>query len=169
MKILVAYASKYHSTAEIAEEIGKTLQQIEGFEVDVREVSTVKGLSQYRAVVLGSAVYMGQWQPAAIQFMTAYETELVQLPVWLFSSGPTGEGDGTETWKFPDALRPLATRIAPRDIAVFSGKLDPKNLQFGERTVVNALHTPTGDFRDWDAIRGWVNNHIVESLQLLRN
>src|SRR5215510_2394587 len=92
VKVLVAYASKHHSTAEIAEEIGKIIRYTDGLEVDVREVSTVTDLSPYGAVVLGSAVYMGQWQPAAAEFLKVHERELAQRPVWLFSSGPTGKG-----------------------------------------------------------------------------
>ena len=116
-RILVAYASKYHATAEIAEEIGKTLRQTAGLEVVVRDVSTVTHLSPYDAVVLGSAVYIGQWQESAAQFLKTHERELAQRPVWLFSSGPTGEGDPKEMlkgWEFPDALLPVAHGVVGR-------------------------------------------------------
>jgi menaquinone-dependent protoporphyrinogen oxidase len=165
-RILVAYASRYHATAEIAEEIGKTLRKTSGLEVVVRDVSTVSDLSPFEGVVLGSAVYIGQWQQSAVDFLKNFETELAQRPVWLFSSGPTGDGDPKELmkgWEFPDALKPNAERIAPREMVVFHGKLIPQQLHFGERMIIKAMHPPTGDFRDWDAIRAWAN-HIAESL-----
>jgi menaquinone-dependent protoporphyrinogen oxidase len=166
-RVLVAYASKYQATAEIAEEIGKTLRKTPGLEVAVHDTSTITDLSPYDAVVLGSAVYMGQWQPSAADFLKTFEKGLSQRPVWLFSSGPTGEGDPKETlrgWEFPDTLKPIADRIAPREIVLFHGKLVPQKLHFGERLIIKAMHPPVGDFRDWDAIRAWAN-HIAESLK----
>jgi menaquinone-dependent protoporphyrinogen oxidase len=46
-KILVAYASRAGSTAEIAEAIGKTIAN-HGIEVDVCRMDTVTNLTQYR-------------------------------------------------------------------------------------------------------------------------
>jgi menaquinone-dependent protoporphyrinogen oxidase len=166
-RILVAYASKYHATAEIAEEIGKTLRQTQGLEVIVRDVSTVTDVTVYDAVVLGSAVYIGQWQESAAEFLKTHEKELARRPVWLFSSGPTGEDDPKVTlkgWEFPEALLPVADRIAPREKIVFHGKLDTQHLHFGERLIIKAVHAPLGDFRNWDAIRIWANE-IAQALQ----
>ena len=59
--VLVAYASKYGATKEIAEKIGEVLQDA-GCSVDVHSVSDVKDLSGYQAVVLGSAAYIGGWR-----------------------------------------------------------------------------------------------------------
>ncbi|TAL26416.1 MAG: flavodoxin, partial [Nitrospirae bacterium] len=54
-KILVAYATKYGATAEIAEKIGQVLRDA-GFSVDVMIVHSIKDFDSYDAVVLGSAV-----------------------------------------------------------------------------------------------------------------
>jgi menaquinone-dependent protoporphyrinogen oxidase len=56
MKVLVAYASKRGSTAEIAEAVAKTLGEA-GLEVDCHESNDVSDVSPDDAVVLGSAVY----------------------------------------------------------------------------------------------------------------
>ena len=167
IRVLVAYASKYHATAEIAEEIGKVLRQTPELNVVVKDVSAVTAVDTYQAVVLGSAVYVGQWQDSAADFLKMYEKELAKRPVWLFSSGPTGDTDPKDmykSWVFPEALAPVAERIAPREIVVFHGKLDMQKLHFGERLIVNAMHAPKGDFRNWDAIRDWAY-HIAEALQ----
>ncbi len=173
VRVLVAYATKYRSTAEIADEIGKTLQTTEGLEVDVREVSTVTDLKPYQAVVLGSAVYVGQWQPEAVDFLVVYEADLARLPVWLFSSGPTGEGapqDLTHGWTFPLALRPVVERIAPQGIVLFHGNVkaesldDPENLNWGQRFVLKVVHPPVGDFRDWMMIDDWAAS-IAQALK----
>jgi menaquinone-dependent protoporphyrinogen oxidase len=162
-KVLVAYATKYGATAEIAAGIGDALAEA-GIDVDTLPVEDVAGLETYSAVVLGSAVYAGQWRKDAAQFLEAHESELAEMPVWIFSSGPTGEGDPVELmdgWRFPEDLQPIADRIQPRDIAFFHGVLDPEKLTFGERMIVKALKAPTGDFRDWDAIERWANSITV--------
>lgn len=172
-KILVAYASKYHSTAEIAEEIGRVLRHVPGFSVVVQEVSSVGDIDGYEAVVLGSAVYTGQWQPEAAEFLRQHEPELAQRPVWLFSSGPTGSRsvkELTHGWTLPEGLRPIAKRIAPRDIAVFHGEIkpeslnDPASLSWGQRLILKTIHPPIGDFRDWNMIWSWAHK-IAESLR----
>jgi menaquinone-dependent protoporphyrinogen oxidase len=120
IRVLVAYATKYGATAEIAEKIGQELRQA-GLQTDVLPADRVSDLFPYKAVVLGSAVYMGQWQKKAATFLRAKEKALVERPVWLFSSGPTGEGDPVQLmkgWRFPTALQPIADRIHARDIAV---------------------------------------------------
>jgi menaquinone-dependent protoporphyrinogen oxidase len=91
-------------------------------------------------------------------FLETNEKELSERPVWLFSSGPTGEGDLEELlkgWHFPEALQPIADRIQPRGITVFHGALDPKKLNFIERWMIRNVKAPIGDFRDWDAITSW--------------
>jgi menaquinone-dependent protoporphyrinogen oxidase len=167
INILVTYASKHNSTAEIAKAIGEVLQQANVSTVDIVPVENVEDIADYDAVILGSAVYAGQWQSNAANFLKKHEAELAQLPVWLFSSGPIGEGnpqDLLKGWKFPEALQPIASRIKPHDIALFHGNLDPTTLNPIERIVVKGVKAPTGDFRDWDVIRGWAYN-IVQTLQ----
>ncbi len=156
-KVLVAYATKYGATAEIAEKIGATLRQA-GLQADVQRVDRVGDVAAYGAVVLGSAVYIGRWVKAAAKFLEANAETLAGRPVWLFSSGPTGQGDPIQLmkgWRFPEALQPLADRIGPRDVAVFHGAIDVKKLNFIERLLVKGIKAPTGDFRDWDAITAW--------------
>ncbi|MGC8838333.1 MAG: flavodoxin domain-containing protein [Anaerolineae bacterium] len=157
VRVLVAYATKYGATAEIAEKIGATLREA-GLQAEVLPVDQVGDLTPYQAVVLGSAVYAGQWRREAAAFLKAHEEALAQRPVWLFSSGPLGEGDPVQLmkgWRFPEALQPIADRIAPRDIAFFHGALDPDKLSLGERLLLRALKAPAGDYRDWEAIAAW--------------
>jgi menaquinone-dependent protoporphyrinogen oxidase len=156
--VLVTYASKHNSTAEIADTIGAVLQKLGVREVDIRPVDLVEDLTPYSIVVLGSAVYAGQWQSSAANFLKRHEQELTQRMVWLFSSGPTGKGDPStlmKDWKFPQALEPVIARIQPQGIALFHGKLAPADLTYLERLLVKGIHAPIGDYRDWDMIRDW--------------
>jgi len=156
-QVLVAYATKYGATAEIAERIGEVLREA-GLATDVLPADRVGDVRPYEAVVLGSAVYIGRWQKPAVNFLKTNEEALAERPVWLFSSGPTGEGDPvelTQGWGFPKGLQPIADRIQPRDIAVFHGNVDPEKLNFIERWMIKNVKAPSGDFRDWEAIASW--------------
>ena len=156
-QVLVAYATKYGATAEIAEKIGQVLRQA-GLRADVLPAQRAKDPSSYQAIVLGSAVYIGQWRKEAATFLGANEKALSERPVWLFSSGPTGEGDPvqlTKGWRLPKAQQSIADRIRPRDIAVFHGALDPKKMNLIEKWMIKNVKAPVGDFRDWDAIDAW--------------
>jgi menaquinone-dependent protoporphyrinogen oxidase len=165
-KVLVTYATKHGATAEIAEKIGQTLRDA-GLQADVLPANRIRDLTPYKAVVLGSAVYIGGWRKEAANFLRANEQALAERPVWLFSSGPTGEGDPVELaqgWRFPKALQPIADQIKPRDTAIFGGALDPKKLNFIEKWMVNNVKAPLGDFRDWDAITSWAKG-IADTLK----
>jgi len=156
-KVLVTYASKYGATAEIAEKIGEVLSGA-GLVTEVLPVKQVSGLSEYNAVILGSAVYVGLWRKEAVKFLEANEKALAERPVWLFSSGPTGEGDPVELlqgWQFPKGQQEIADRIQPRDITVFHGNVDTSKLNFLHKWMIGKVEAPVGDFRDWEAITSW--------------
>jgi menaquinone-dependent protoporphyrinogen oxidase len=161
--VLVAYASKYGSTKEIAEKIGRVLTEA-GFAVDVLAADRVADVGSYQAVVLGSAVYIGSWRRAAARFLKDNEKALAERPLWLFSSGPTGRGDPVELtkgWRFPKSLQPVADRIRPVESVLFQGAVDDRNLGFFARWAIKNVKAPIGDFRDWNAISAWAGNIAV--------
>ncbi|MGB2895248.1 MAG: flavodoxin domain-containing protein [Anaerolineales bacterium] len=156
-RVLLAYATKYGATEEIAEKIGQVMLQA-GLQTDVLPVDRVGDLAPYKAIILGSAVYVGQWRKEAVAFLDANEKAMAKLPVWFFSSGPTGTGDPVQLmqgWLFPEAQQPIAERIQPRDIAFFHGVLDIEKLSLAEKLLIKGIKAPVGDFRDWDAITSW--------------
>ncbi len=161
MRVLIAAASKHQATTEIAAAIGRELSEA-GIEVEVTTPARVQSVEGFDAVILGSAVYMGRWQPSAVTFAERCAEALRQRPVWLFSSGPIGspqakpEGDPLE-------IGELARQIGAREHRIFAGRLDPRRLGFGEKAVVAAVGVPHGDFRDWDEIAAWAR-HIARQL-----
>jgi menaquinone-dependent protoporphyrinogen oxidase len=152
MRVLVAVASRHGSTREIALAIAGELRAA-GVEPEMREVETIGSLDGYDAAIVGSAVYVGQWMAEAKQFVARYAEQLATIPVWLFSSGPIGD----EPWPpgDPSGVAETARSIGAREHVVFTGKLDSHTLGFAERLVARAVHAPTGDFRDWEAISAW--------------
>ncbi len=163
-QVLVAYATKYGATAEIAERIGQVLREA-GVPTDVQPAGRVRDLSPYRAVVLGSAVYMFRWRKDAARLLKRLDAEKVRRPAWLFSSGPTSETD-TEAFleglKLPKGLQPVADRIQPRDVAVFRGALNLEKMNPLERWMMSRMKAPSGDYRDWDGIEAWARSIAQE-------
>jgi len=164
-KVLVTYGTKNGATAEIAEKISEMLRE-QGLDVDVKNAKKTADVGGYSAVILGSAVYIGQWRKPAVKFLKANEEALTGKPVWLFSSGPTGKGDPVELvkgWVLPEKLKPIAERIGVRDMAVFHGASDESKLNALERFALDKIGAPSGDFRDWDAISDWAKG-VAETL-----
>lgn len=164
--VLVAYATKHGATLGIATAIAEELRK-SGLDIEIQPLAQVNETSPYAAVVLGSAMYMGQWRPEAVRFLETHVTDLAKMPVWVFSSGPTGEGDPVELLKgvrVPEKVQPLIDQIKPRQVTVFHGELDPEELGLGERLIIKGVKAPTGDFRDWASITAWASS-IAEALQ----
>ena len=163
MRVLVTAASKYGSTAGIAEAIGRRLEEHE-LQVDVVPVEEIDDLTGYGAIVLGSGVYAGRWLKAARRLVDEHEHDFELTPTWLFSSGPIGEPPKPEG----DAavkLDAIVRRTAARDHRIFAGKLDRERLTFPDRAIVTAVRSPEGDFRDWPAISAWADE-IAKALVL---
>jgi menaquinone-dependent protoporphyrinogen oxidase len=166
--VLIAYATKYGATAEIAEKIGEVLRK-QGVSVEVLRADRVTDVTSYAAVVLGSAVYMGKWRNEAAKLLERNEQQLARLPVWLFSSGPTGDGEPSallQGWRFPQEQQATADRIKPRDSALFHGKLDRQNLNILEKFAIKTVGSPVGDFRDWQMISKWAGT-IANAIKAL--
>lgn len=171
MAVLVAYASKYGSTREIAERIAEKLRAA-GQDVEVQPVKSAGDLTGYDAFVIGSAVYMGSWQKEATEFVRRNQAILVARPVWLFSSGPLGtattdaQGRDLREAAEPKEIAELREAIKPRDHRVFFGKLDPRKLGFSHRLIrsmpAGRALLPEGDFRDWAEIEVWAERIAAE-------
>lgn len=159
---LVTAASRHGATYEIAEAIGRVLEQ-RGLEVAVRPAEDVDGVAGYDAVVVGSAVYAGHWLEPARRLVEAHRDELRRVPTWLFSSGPIGDPPRPDDAHAVD-VAVLVDAASARDHRIFAGRLDRHRLGFGERAVVFAFRAADGDFRDWDAVGAWAGR-IADELQ----
>lgn len=166
MEILVCHASKHGATAEIAGHIAKCLQE-QGIGAECKPVGEVKDISEYHGIILGSAVYFGQWRKEAMKFLKLHQQKLIRKHVWLFSSGPTGIGDPAkllEGWKLPKSILPMVEKIRPIDTMIFHGTINKRSLNIIEKWVINKVKSPVGDFRQWESIDGW-SNQIARQLE----
>ena len=168
MKVLVSAASKHGATAEVAEEIGKTLREalrdrnVGGNDVvvEVCPPEEESSIDDYKAVVLGSAVYAGHWLEPTRDLAERYAEALAKTPTWLFSVGPIGDPPKPE--ENPVDVAPILEATKAGNHRIFAGKLDKSALGFAEKAIVLALRAPEGDFRDWEAVRAWANEIAAE-------
>jgi menaquinone-dependent protoporphyrinogen oxidase len=154
-KILVAYASKAGSTGEVAEAIGQVLNA-KGMAADVLQVKHVTDLSGYQAFVIGSAIRMGRWLPEAVQFVEKNRVVLGRVPTAYFLVSGFLREDTPEmrsqVLAFVDPVRKI---LEPKSIGLFAGKMDYSKISWLDRTIAQAVRSVEGDWRNWDAIRGW--------------
>jgi len=155
MKVLVAYASKRGSTAEIAAAVAEAIRAA-GLEADCVESGEVKALEPYDAVVIGSAVYAKRWRGEARHFLRKHSKELAALPFWIFSSGPVGDPEeDNESWMEPRKVVARAEELGARGHVVFGGAMPKEPQGFVEKAMVRNTPEELRDRRDWDEIRAW--------------
>lgn len=167
--ILIAYASKYGSTQEVAESIGVTLRE-QGFDVDVMPMNHVRDLDAREAAVLGTPIYMGRLHGDASAFLTEHMDALASLPVEVFALGPVNS-NGDEVRGSREQLEAELARyplLSPVAVQLFGGKYDPSKLSFAHKMVAvmpasSLHHRPASDIRDWNVIRSWAGG-LVERL-----
>jgi menaquinone-dependent protoporphyrinogen oxidase len=160
MKVLVSAASKYGATSEIAQAVADTLAA-KSLAVSVAPPGKVGGIEEFDAVVLGSAVYMGQWMKPARELAERSAGALAARPVWLFSSGPVGEP--AKPADNPVDVTKILQATKARDHRIFTGKLIRKHLSFPDRAMASAIRAQEGDFRNWAEIREWATG-IADTL-----
>ena len=166
MKVLVAAATKYGATGEIAEVIGDVLAE-RGIDATVIAPEQVARIGEYDAVVLGSAVYAGHWLDEAKELVDRSSNAFPGRSVWLFSSGPVGDPSRKLVQKMgedPVDVAEILETTRAREHRVFAGKLEKKNLSFPERAILIAFRGMEGDFRDWTEIKSWASK-IADALQ----
>ncbi len=152
MKVLVVVASRHGATWEIGEVVADAIAS-RGNLVDRSAPEDVTTIDGYDAVVLGSAVYLAHWMPAARDFADRFAEQLRAMPVWLFSSGLATQPAAAAN--SPQELMALRDRIGARGHRSFRGRLDRQALSFAERAAIAGARAREGDHRDLAAVRAW--------------
>lgn len=162
-RILIGYATRAGSTADIAAGIGESLSDRD-FRVEVVSLKEKPDLDGYQAVLLGSAIRMGSWLPEAVEFIEMNREQLNGLPTALFTVHMlnTGEDDASRTNRlaYLDKIRPMLND--PEEV-YFEGVMDFSRLSFLDRLIAKMVNAVEADNRDWEQIRGWTPE-IIQNL-----
>ena len=157
--VLLAYATRFGSTQEVAESVATSLRET-GLKVDLQLMREVESLDQYEAVVLGAAIYNTKWHADAHQFLARHQAALTQRPVAIFTLGPLSSSEAAMRNSSRQLDKELAkySWLKPVAVEVFAGKYDPSKpgMGFFERLL------PARDYRDWNAIRAWADALLTQ-------
>lgn len=166
-RVLVTVAGRHGATDQLAVSLGHRLTEsvrgrAGGLRADVVPVGEDPDPAGYDAVVLGSAVYLGHWLPAARAWTRTHQAALRERPVWVFSSGPVPDASGDDPTGPVDPGPPEDAVVAAELVGalgnrVLPGRLSRELLHWYERVVVAVVHAPLGDARDWEAVRRWAD------------
>lgn len=171
MKALVAFGSRYGSSTEIAEEIGKVMEN-QGVEVDLVNLrkNKVDKIDNYDLIVVGSGIKMGKWTKESLKFLNKNKSTLQNKKVALFvSCGAPLSGEE----KMDEARELYLEKVAkenlsgePVSMGLFGGVFDP-NANHGLMYKMAMKMAKKGfeekgvdtskryDYRDWNEIRDW--------------
>ncbi len=162
--VLVAYATRYGSTQQVAEAVAATLRE-GGLAVDLSPMRQVRSLEGYRAVVLGAPLYIGAWHKDALNFLSRHQEALTRRPVAIFALGPLHDDEKEREGSRAQLDKELAKFpwLTPVALEVFGGKYDPVKLGFSDKLIASLpaspLHNaPASDVRDWTAICAWAGS-----------
>lgn len=153
--VLVAYATHYGSTREVAEKVAEILAE-RGIETNVRAAHEVDSLDEYSAVVLGGALYFFRLHKDARRFLSRHRKALMDRPVAVFGMGPFNDTEEEFAGARKHLDRALSKKpwLSPVAVEVFGGRFDPTGLRFPHKNPA-MKKIPPADIRDWEAIRAW--------------
>ena len=157
-KLLVTYATKAGSTAEIASKIGEHFGN-RGFNVDVINVKSNPDPSQYDAVILGSCVRMGNWVPDMVKYVETNQTVLNSKQTALFTVHMLNAGDDKSSQSARFAyLDKVRVMLPDSEEVYFLGAMDFSKLSMLDRFISKMVKAEESDLREWDKIQQWSEN-----------
>ncbi len=178
MNILIAYASRYGSTAEISEKISETLEN-EGFSttlIDLKKKSSKKNMNiqDYDGILIGTGIKIGAWTKEAKKFLQDNIEVLKQKQNTLGVYVSSGEGVNPDKCieakeKYIDKIM-QQNALSPVMSEAFGGVFDlteNSNLGFMGKKMIkmvskndpNIKPDVKNDFRNWEQILGFAKKY----------
>jgi menaquinone-dependent protoporphyrinogen oxidase len=167
-QVMVAYATRYGSTREVAERVGARLRE-RGVDADVKAVRDVRSLEGVGHVVFGAPLYIGSMLKDAGAFLERHRRALEEMPVSVFLLGPLHANELDEAREQVASALGKVGWLKPVSTELFVGKYDPKALRGCDKLIpllpVSPLKgAPASDDRDWRAIDAWADG-LAEGLR----
>lgn len=154
MSVLVAYATHSGATRSLAEVIVDELI-LAGTEAVLHDIAADPDPVGHDAAVIGSGIRMDALEKSFQDWAGRHAAALGALPVALFTCSGSAVNPakaerqkGTESFLARSPIHPVAVRNFP-------GWVLMDRIPLAERTLLRAMRTPIGDFRDLDAVAAW--------------
>jgi menaquinone-dependent protoporphyrinogen oxidase len=160
-RILVTYATKAGSTAEIAARIGEHLSS-RGFDVDVINVKSKPDPKDYQTVLLGSCIRMGGWLPEMMDYIKANQFALNSTQAALFTVHMLNAGDDQTSKAARIAYMDKVRALLPATEEVyFMGAMDFSKISMLDRFISKMVKAEESDQRNWDKIKDWSETLVI--------
>ena len=156
--VLVAHATKFGSTREVAERIAARLRD-HGLDVEESPARWVRTLDDHNAVVFGGALYMFRLIRPGRRFFSRHHARLSRMPVAVFGMGPLEdlEEHYVHARRHLDKTLAKYQQVSPVAVEIFGGVLNPEKLRFPySNPGMKAM--PPVDLRDWKVIDAWADS-----------
>lgn len=180
MKALIVYGSRYGTAAEIANEMGKVIEE-EGVNVYVVNSRGLKDcdVSPYNLVIVGSGIKMGKWTKGALKFLKNNKSALENKKVALFVTCGAANDEKTVDEGWDNYLKKVAEENLagkPVDMLICGSVYEP-NPKHGllykltNRFIKKELEkqgidtTKRHDYRNWEEIRTWARSQANQIKQ----
>ncbi len=163
-RILIAYSTVDGHTLKICGRLKESLERSghTATLVEIGEGTKVDPVS-FDKIVVGASIRYGKHRPAVYSFVEAHRDALEQKPSAFFSVNVVARKRGKDTPETNPYMKAFRrkTSWAPREAAVFAGKLDYPRYRFLDRQVIrfimwltNGPTDPTAsvEFTDWHAV-----------------
>ncbi len=170
---LVAFGTKYGTTAKVAEEIAAALKA-KGIATTVADLRTARvEANGYDLVVVGSSIMIGKWSKDALEFLEKNKDELAKKKVAMFvCCGDITTGTESVEFYHKKYLDDIAAKygiVSPYEMGLFGGTVDLNSYNMLVKAIVKKIwkekrpeYEAKGydfgklcDFRDWNAIKAW--------------
>ena len=168
MKILIVYSSGYGSTKEVAERIGKILEEENSFKITVTSIDIVSSIQEYDGVIIGSSVRADLPLANVRDFIARERFVLPGKKVVFFAVCLSANcEEGRENIK-SNFIRPIFDNYPEIKLLsneAFGGKIDFDKLNPVMKSLMKRVLEKTGlptngsiDTRDWEFIDSWAMN-----------
>jgi len=167
MNILIAYASGYGATKEIAEKIGEILALQPTLSITLTPFEQVTDIDSFEAVILGSSVRADQPLVSIMDFLALYRQPLKQKKLSLFLVCLTANNSSGRDKVKNDYLSLIYDKYPEFNYIgseAFGGKIDFDKLNPVMQMLMKRVLEKTGipsqgsvDTRDWDFIAAWAD------------
>lgn len=135
MKTLIAYSTRWGSTAKTARLVADTLKEADGRDVEVLDARKVgrRELEAYDAFVVGSSIAAGQWKGPARRLLARLAAAGKPTAVFVTAAGVLS---GKEPGSDPDA--PAQGTLAERQAKAVGLYVDPAAAKAGLEPVAKS-------------------------------
>jgi menaquinone-dependent protoporphyrinogen oxidase len=166
-RILIAYSTVDGHTLTICTRLKQSIERI-GHAATLLEIGQSIDVDpeSFDQIVIGASIRYGKYRPAVYSFIEANRRALEHKPSAFFSVNVVARKPGKDTPASNPYIKSFRrkTTWAPREVAVFAGKLDYPRYGFLDRQIIRFIMwltsgptDPTAciEFTDWEKVEAF--------------